>query len=128
MKPVISLRRWMVVLIMSALIAGLAGCGGNVRPSASEMESAGPFGMIVQAFKSGQFIVDGGVVGPADLEGHFEYLDSEHKLPDKILLENSSESKVRGDHLREFTRLQAKYGFHAYVEHKGKIEPLHATE
>lgn len=125
MKSFFSSHRIVLVLLLCAALAGLAGCGGNVRPSAGEIASHGPFGMILQSYKSGQFIVDGGVVAPSDLEGHFEYLESQHKLPTRILLENGNEASIRGAHLREFTRLQSQYGFQAFVEHKGKIEPLH---
>lgn len=125
MKLKIELRRILILLTLALTLAGLAGCGGNVRPSAGEIASQGPFGLIIQAYKDGQFIVDGGVVAAQDLGGHLKYLQSEGKLPAKILLENSSDAKIRSAHLRLFTQLQSIYGFQAYVEHKGKIEALH---
>lgn len=119
--------RCFLVACLAALM--LAACSsGSVRPSAEEMAAMGPFDMIVQAFDSGQFIVGGGVVAPVDLEGHFAYLQSQGEMPAKVLLESSSEEKVGGNHLRELSRLQAKFGFEAFVEHDGKIERLHEDE
>lgn len=129
MKPILSLRQTLILLVLALTMAGLAGCGGNVRPGAGDVASQGQFdGMIIEAFKDGQFIVNGGVVAPQDLGGHIEYLRDQGKLPGKVLLERSNESKIRGSHLRQFTQLQSKYGFQAYVEHKGKIELLHPDE
>lgn len=130
MMSIQSLRRLVACALLAVFMAaGLAGCGGSgVRPSADEIASQGPFGLIIEAYKSGQFLVDGGVVSATDLEGHMQYLADQGNMPQKVLLENSSESDVRGAHLREFTRLQAKYGFQAYVEHKGKVEPLHPEQ
>lgn len=128
MKPTPSLRRVLIFMVLAFIMVGLAGCGGNVRPGADEVASQGPFGLIIEAYKGSEFIVNGGVVGSQDLGDHLEYLHDQGRLPDKILLENSSESKVRGAHLRQFTQLQSKYGFQAYVEHKGKIEALHPQQ
>ncbi|MGA7297956.1 MAG: hypothetical protein WBW92_10650 [Rhodanobacteraceae bacterium] len=129
MKAKPDLRRILILLILAVGMAGLAGCGGsNVRPSPGEIAAQGPFGMIIEAYKGGQYIVDGGVVAAQDLGGHLAFLQDQGKMPEKVLLENSSESKVSGEHLRQFTQLQAKYGFQAYVEHKGKIEPLHPEQ
>ena len=123
-----TVQRWILMGIVATGLVGLAGCGSNVRPSVSEVASQGPFDMIVEAFKSGQFVVDGGVLAAPDLESHFAYLKSLGKLPAKVLLEGSNESGVRSVHLREFTQLQAKYGFEAFVSYKGKIEPLREGE
>lgn len=128
MKSIPNLRRILVFLALAFIMAGLAGCGGSVRPDADAVASQGPFGLIIEAYKNGEFIVNGGVVGSQDLGGHLEYLRDQGKLPDKVLLENSSEAKVRSTHLRQFTQLQSKYGFQAYVEHKGKIEALHPKQ
>ncbi len=129
MKAIPDLRRIVIFLVIAVGMAGLAGCGGSdVRPSSAEIASQGPFGMIIEAYKSGQYIVDGGVVAAQDLGGHLAFLEDQGKMPQKILLENSSEAKIRSEHLRQFTQLQAKYGFQAYVEHKGKIEPLHPEQ
>lgn len=121
-------RRIVALAATVVAVLLLAACsGGSVRPASGEAAAGNSFGMILEAWKSGLFIVNGGVVSGADLDGHLAYLQSQRRLPESVLLEDSSEAKVRSSHLREFSRLQAEYGFTGYVEHKGKIEPLLET-
>lgn len=113
-------------LLLLALAAGLAACSsGNIRPAPGEAASPGSFDLVIQAYDSGQFIVAGGVASPDVLDGHLAYLQSQGHLPARVLLENGDESRVLGAHLKAYARLQAKYGFQAWVEHDGKMEPLH---
>ena len=99
-------------LVIAVGMAGLAGCGGSdVRPSSAEIASQGPFGMIIEAYKSGQYIVDGGVVAAQDLGGHLRSLKTRARCREKILLENSSEAKIRSEHLRQFTQLAGQIRF-----------------
>lgn len=118
-------RPWLWLLLAVAT-AGLAACGsGSVRPPEVEVVPPQSFGLIIQAYNSGQFLVAGGVVSPAVLDEHLAYLQSRTQLPASVLLERSAESGIRGPHLQAFLHLQAKYGFKAYVVHDGTIEALH---
>lgn len=111
--------------LMLCLLAVVAGCSSNVRPGSIDESQ---YAMVISAYKDGQFQLDGGVLAEPDLDGHFEYLQSENKLPKTVLLKDGDSSPVRSAQLRIFTRLQAKYGFDGFVEHKGKLEPLHPKD
>lgn len=111
--------------LLLCLAAVVAGCSSNVRPGSIDESQ---YGMVISAYKDGQFQLDGAVLAEPDLDGHFDYLKSENKLPEKVLLKDSDSTGVHSVHLRIFTRLQAKFGFEGFVEHKGKLEPLHPKD
>lgn len=112
----------LALLLALALVAGCSRTG--IHPDRGIEGAPGSVDMIFESWKDGQFVVGGGVITAADLDGHLAWLQSQGRLPESVLLQASNESRVRGMHLREFARLQARYGFRAYVEHKGRIEPL----
>ncbi len=126
MRILPAMRRGVMLVVLVLLLSLLGACSsGNIRTVPTDIPDASSFGLIIQAYKNGRFVVDGGVVLPAALDSHLAYLESQQRLPETVLLEDGSESSVRGGHLREFARLQAKFGFQAYVEHDGKFERLH---
>jgi hypothetical protein len=119
------IRRASCLLLLALLFGLLAACGGGkVRPVTEGGTVSGHYDMVIDAYKSGQFLVDGAALAAPDLEGHFAYLESLGKLPKSVLLEDGSDSSVRKPHLAEFAQLQAKYGFAAFVSHKGEVKPL----
>ena len=105
----------------------LAGCNGNVR-------SGGPvvanvplhYDMTLEAYKNGQFLLDGALLSPEDLASHFRYLDEQKKLPKTVLLKPSSESGVKDTQLRWFAGLQVTFGFKGYAELDGKLTVVNA--
>lgn len=108
------------------LVAVLAGCSSsNVRDGAVD---ASQYDMVISAYKDSQFQLNGGVLAVPDLDGHLDYLKSENKLPKTVLLKDGEDTNVRSAHLRMFTQLQAKYDFEGFVEHKGKVRPLHPKD
>lgn len=116
-----NLGRGLVLVALIGLVAGLAGCSSNVRTGAVDDSQ---YDMVVSAYMDGQFKLDGAVLADPDLDGHFEYLQTTNNMPRTVLLKDSDDSKVRSGHLRDFARLQAKYGFKGFVEHKGEVKPL----
>ena len=116
-------------LASGVLAAGmlLAGCNGNVR-------SGGPvvanvplhYDMTLEAYKNGQFLLDGALLSPEDLASHFRYLDEQKKLPKTVLLKPSSESGVKDTQLRWFAGLQVTFGFKGYAELGGKLTVVNA--
>ena len=116
-------------LACGVLAAGmlLAGCNGNVR-------SGGPvvanvplhYDMTLEAYKNGQFLLDGALLSPEDLASHFRYLDEQKKLPKTVLLKPSSESGVKDTQLRWFAGLQVTFGFKGYAELDGKLTVVNA--
>lgn len=119
------LGRNLLLGLLVCLVAVLAGCSSNVRTGSVDESQ---YGMVISAYKDGQFQLNGAVLAEPDLDGHFDYLRSENKMPGTVLLRDSDSSSVRSAHLRVFTRLQAKYGFEGFVEHKGKLMPLHPKD
>lgn len=128
MTSMFALRRCSRPILLALLLAILAACGGKVRPVSEGGSIEGQYDMIVTAYKGGQFLVDGAVLAAPDLDGHFGYLDSLHRVPKSVLIEDGSESPVRGTHLSEFAQFAAKYGFTGYVSHKGKVRALSASD
>ena len=116
-------------LASGVLAAGmlLAGCNGNVR-------SGGPvvanvplhYDMTLEAYKNGQFLLDGALLSPEDLASHFRYIDEQKKLPKTVLLKPSSESGVKDTQLRWFAGLQVTFGFKGYAELDGKLTVVNA--
>ena len=128
MTSIVALRRYSYLILLVSLLALLSACGGKVRPVSEGGSIDGQYDMVITAYKGGQFLVDGAVLAAPDLDGHMGYLDSLHKVPGTVLIEDGSESSVRSSHLSEFAQLAAKYGFTGYVSHKGKVRPLKSSD
>ena len=116
-------------LACGVLAAGmlLAGCNGNVR-SGGPVAANVPlhYDMTLEAYKNGQFLLDGALLSPEDLASHFRYLDEQKKLPKTVLLKPSSESGVKDTQLRWFAGLQVTFGFKGYAELDGKLTLVNA--
>src|ERR1051325_5911800 len=83
------------VLLGSMLV--LAGChrGATKDEAIKTAQMQGQFDATVEAYKSGQFVVDGAVLSALDTGSHFAYLKDQGKLPKTVLLIPSDESKAR---------------------------------
>jgi hypothetical protein len=88
----------------------------------------GQFDATIQAYKEGQFLVDGAVLSAVDLGSHFAYLKDQGKLPKTVLLQSSDDSKIRKLHLQYLARLQLDYGFHAYYDNKGTLTEINPQD
>lgn len=116
-------------LVLGAVLA-LAGCSLN-RTKGAEVTTAsmrGQFDMTLQAYKDGQFLVDGAVLSALDTGSHFAYLKDQGKLPKTVLLEPSDDSKIRKQHLQYLARMQIDYGFRAYYDDKGTLVEINPQD
>jgi hypothetical protein len=113
-------------LLGSAML--LAGCSlGGTKEGVSTDAMRGQFDATIQAYKNGQFLVDGAVLSALDTGSHFAYLKDQGKLPKTVLLERSEDSKIRKQHLQYMARMQDDYGFTVYFDDDGtlkKINPI----
>jgi hypothetical protein len=122
------LKRATTALMLGSLLA-LAGCHfGGTKGEVTTASMKGQFDATVQAYKEGQFMVDGAVLSAIDLGSHFAYLKDQGKLPKTVLLESSDDSKIRKQHLQYMARMQLDYGFRTYYDDKGTLKEINPTE
>ncbi len=115
--------------VMLTGVLALAACNSNVRRGGeTSVVVPANYDMVIGAYKSNQFLLDGAVLSGPDLEAHFRYLKDVKKLPKTVLLEDSDSAKVNNDDLEEFASLQLSFGFTGYVMHKGKLTLMSAVE
>lgn len=124
-------RRWkfatFIMLAMAAVLT-LSACSSGVKSiSVAQAKADGDFGLIVKAYKGGQFLLDGAILSSLDLSSHFAYLRDQHRLPKTILLERSDKSKIRRDHLRYMASMALTYGFTVYFDKGGKLHEIMPT-
>ncbi|MDR3446224.1 MULTISPECIES: hypothetical protein [Dyella] len=115
------------ILLGSMLV--LAGCHrGGTKDEVRTADMKSQFDAVIQAYKSGQFIVDGAVLSALDTGSHFAYLKDQGKLPKTVLLEPSDDSKVRKQHLQYMARLQMDYGFTVYYDDGGTLKKISVVD
>ena len=116
------------VLLGSLLV--LAGChrGATKDEAVQTAQMQGKFDATVEAYKSGQFMVDGAVLSALDTGSHFAYLKDQGKLPKTVLLEPSDDSKIRKQHLQYMARLQIDYGFTVYYDDGGTLKKISVVD
>ncbi len=121
------LTRATAAIMLGSLLV-LAGChSGSTKNEVSAASMKGQFDATLQAYKDGQFVLDGAVLSALDVGSHFAYLKDQGKLPKTVLLERSDESKIRKRHLEYMARMQMDYGFIVYYDDGGtltKINPV----
>lgn len=114
--------------VLGAVLA-LAGCSlGGTKGGVTTASMKGQFGATIEAYKDGQFLVDGAVLSPSDTGSHFAYLKDQGKLPKTVLLERSDDSKIRKAHLQFLARMQLDYGFKAYYDDKGMLVEINPQD
>src|SRR5512142_1554254 len=119
-------RAGAAILLGSMLV--LAGCHrGSAKDEVRTSDMKSQFDAVIQAYKSGQFIVDGAVLSALDTGSHFAYLKDQGKLPKTVLVEPSDDSKIRDNHLGFLARMQLDYGFAVYYDKKGELVRLNAV-
>jgi hypothetical protein len=123
------LKRATAAIMLGSLLL-LAGChmfgGGTKGVSTASMK--GQFDTTIQAYKEGQFLVDGAVLSAIDTGSHFAYLKDQGKLPKTVLLTASDDSKIRKIHLQYMARLQLDYGFRVYYDDKGVLTEINPVD
>ena len=120
-------RAGAALLLGSLLVLG--GCHGNsVKEEAAIAKAQTEFDTTLEAYKSGQFLVDGAVLSALDTGSHFAYLKDQGKLPKTVLLERSDDSKIRKQHLQYMARMQLDYGFKVYYDDKGTLKQINPQD
>jgi hypothetical protein len=117
--------------IMLGSLLLLAGCsliGGTKHPDVTTASMKGQFDATIEAYKEGQFMVDGAVLSSIDVSSHFAYLKDQGKLPKTVLLESSDDSKIRKQHLQYMARMQLDYGFRVFYDDKGTLKEINPVE
>ncbi|HEY8682799.1 MAG TPA: hypothetical protein VIM06_06465 [Rhodanobacter sp.] len=120
-------RATAAIMLGSMLL--LAGCHlGGTKGGVSTASMNKQFDVTIQAYKEGQFLVDGAVLSAIDTGSHFAYLKDQGKLPKTVLLERSDDSKVRKQHLQYMARMQLDYGFTVYYDDKGVLTEINPVD
>lgn len=127
----IRLRRWKsaaVVMLMLGAVLALAACSSGVKSEqAAKAKAAGDFGVVVQSYKDGQFLLHGAILSSVDLSSHFKYLQNQGKLPQTVLLEPSKKYDIGKQHLRYMASMALVYGFTVYYSENGKLRKILPT-
>lgn len=115
-------------MLASALV--LTGCHrGDVKAEVAAIRAQQHFDMVIQAYKSGQFMLeDGAVLSAIDTGSHFAYLKDVGKLPKTVLLTPSDDSKVRKQHLEYMARIALDYGVVVYYDDDGQLKQINPQE
>lgn len=121
------LTRAAAAIMLGSLLV-LAGCHRGGTKDDIVASSQGKYDTTIEAYKSGQFLVDGGVLSALDLGSHFAYLKDQGKLPKTVLLVRSDDSKIRKQHLQYMARLQLDYGFIAFYDDGGTLKQINPQE
>jgi hypothetical protein len=120
-------RAGAAVLLGSVLV--VAGCHReSVKDEAAIQQAQSQFDTTIQAYKSGQFLVDGAVLSALDTGSHFAYLKDVGKLPKTVLLLPSDDSKIRKAHLQFMARMQLDYGFTVYYDDDGTLKKINPVD
>lgn len=120
-------RAGAAMLIGSVLVLG--GCHReSVKDKAAITQAQSQFDTTVQAYKGGEFLVDGAVLSALDTGSHFAYLKDTGKLPKTVLLVPSDDSKIRKQHLEFMARMQLDYGFAVYYDDNGTLKKINPVE
>lgn len=122
------LTRTATAIMLGSLLL-LAGCHfGGTKDNITAASVKGKFGVTIEAYKDGQFLVDGALLSAVDTGSHFAYLRDQGRLPKTVLLLRSDESKIRKTHLQYLARMQLDYGFKAYYDDGGTLKEINPVE
>lgn len=114
------------LVLGSALV--LSGCHRESvkQQQADAAQWKGKFDTTIEAYKEGQFLIDGAVLSAVDAGSHFAYLKDIGKMPRTVLLLASDDSKVRKVHLQYMARMSIDYGFTVYYDKGGQLVQINA--
>jgi len=122
------LSRATAALMLGSLLL-LSGChlfGTKGEVSTASMK--GQFDITIQAYKDGQFLVDGAVLSAIDTGSHFAYLKDQGRLPKTVLLVRSDDAKISKKHLQYLARMVIDYGFRAYYDDNGTLKQINPID
>ena len=117
----------MTAAIVLGSVLVLAGCHRGELKHEQHLAASmnGQFGVTMQAYKDGQFLINGGVLSATDAGSHFAYLRDQGHLPKRVLLIDGDDAKVSKKHLQYLARMSIDYGFHAYFfDKKGQLTEI----
>lgn len=115
------------VLLGIALLLG--GCNGqSVKDKMRADQLAQGFKTVVKSYKSGQFELDGAVLSQVDLSSHFAYLRDQGRVPKRVLLLRSDETKIHKEHLAAMARMALDYHFQLFYDKGGELVRIKASE
>ena len=121
------LSRAALLAIVAAMLV-LSACSSGVKgDEVSNTKLEKHFDLTVQAYKNDQFLLDGALLSPMDLDGHFAYLKDRQRLPKTVLLLPSDDSKIHKGHLLSMARLELDYGFAVYYRKGDKLMRIAVT-
>lgn len=119
-------------VVAAVALAGmlvLSGCHrGATKEDVAALQAKGQFDTTIEAYKGGQFLVDGAVLSALDTGSHFAYLKDAGKLPKTVLLAPSDDSKVRKQHLEYMARIALDYGVVVYYDKGGELIQINPQE
>lgn len=119
----------MVAALMLGGVLLVGGCSTSATKSAVQThEMQGQFDAVIQAYKDGQFLIDGAVLSALDTGGHFAYLKDQGRLPKTVLLERSDDSKIRRQHLQYMARIALDYNIRVYYDDKGTLKEINPQD
>lgn len=122
------LTRATAALMLGSLLV-LAGCHrGSTMSSAQMTKVEKKFDVTVEAYKGGQFMLNGAVLSSIDLGSHFAYEKDVGKLPKTVLLVRSDDSKIRKQHLQYMARMVLDYGFAVYYDQGGTLKKINPVD
>lgn len=110
------------LLLVSVVVLLLAACGPAVKTN--QDVSADSFDLTLQAYKSGQFLLNGAILSSLDLSSHFAYLRDQKDLPKTVLLKRSDDSKIKKQHLQYMASMAYTYGFTVVYDKGGELRRI----
>jgi hypothetical protein len=117
----------LVALVL--IVVGLAACARGTRTDAARapLNVPGSFDVTLTAEKEGQFdFQDVPLTGP-DLRAALNYR-KEQSLPMKtVLLKRGEKNRIKDTHIVVLARIAVALGFTAYLEEKGEISEIRAS-
>ena len=118
------------LVFVSALLAGilsLSACNPYIHQGKT-IEAVAPrhYGMVIETYKKGQFVLDGALLSQEELASHFRYLAETKKLPKTVLLKPSAKYDIKNPQLRWFAGLQLSFGFTGYADLGGTLTLVNA--
>jgi hypothetical protein len=110
------------MLLLSACTSGVKGQEIATKKLEQKID------MKLEAYKSGQFLLNGAVLSAVDLSSHFAYLRDQHRLPHSVLLKPGDDAKIKKVQLLSLARMQMTYGFAVFYERDNKLVRLEVTD
>jgi hypothetical protein len=122
------LTRATAAIMLGSLLL-LSGCHlGGTRDTMNAASMKGKVDMTIEAYKDGQFLVDGAVLSAIDTGSHFSYLKDQGRLPKSVLLLPSDDSGIKKQHLQYMARMVLDYGFRGYYDDGGTLTEINPVD